>query len=57
MALPRFSEMLIARTRQLGLSISQASKVLKLKEQALQRIQRTLPYRAAKGVKDFLFKK
>ena len=35
MARPRFSEMLIARRRQLGLSISQASKVLKLKEQVL----------------------
>ena len=32
---PRFSEMLVARRRQLGISITQASKTLKLKEQAL----------------------
>lgn len=32
---PRFSEMLVERRRQLGLSIAQASKVLRLKEQAL----------------------
>ena len=32
---PRFSEMLVERRRQLGLSITQASKVLRLKEQAL----------------------
>jgi cytoskeletal protein RodZ len=32
---PRFSEMLANRRRELGLSISQASKVLKLKEQVL----------------------
>ena len=35
MALPRFSDMLLARRRELGLSIAQASKVLKLKEQVL----------------------
>ena len=32
---PRFSEMLVERRRQLGLSITQASKILRLKEQAL----------------------
>lgn len=32
---PRFSEMLVTRRRQLGLSISQASQVLRLKEQVL----------------------
>lgn len=32
---PRFSEMLVNRRRQLGLSISQASQVLRLKEQVL----------------------
>ena len=35
MARPRFSEMLVSRRHQLGLSISQASRVLKLKEQVL----------------------
>ena len=35
MARPRFSEMLEERRRQLGLSIEQASRVLKLKEQVL----------------------
>ena len=32
---PRFSEMLVSRRRQLGLSVTQASKVLRLKEQVL----------------------
>ena len=35
MARPRFSEMLLDRRRQLGLSAQQASKVLKLKELVL----------------------
>ncbi|WP_082629959.1 helix-turn-helix domain-containing protein [Olsenella massiliensis] len=35
MARPRFSEMLVERRRALGLSIAQASSVLKLKERAL----------------------
>lgn len=35
MARPRFAEMLVDRRRQLGLSISQASQVLRLKEQVL----------------------
>lgn len=33
---PRFSEVLVSRRRELGLSISQASKVLKLREDVLQ---------------------
>ena len=36
MARPRFSEMLFDRRRQLGLSIAQASHVLRLKPQVLQ---------------------
>ena len=32
---PRFSEMLLDRRRQLGLTVGQASQVLKLKEQVL----------------------
>ena len=32
---PRFSEMLVERRHQLGLTIEQASKVLKLREQVL----------------------
>ena len=35
MARPRFSEMLVDRRRQLGLSIAQASQVLRLKQQVL----------------------
>lgn len=35
MARPRFSEMLVDRRRQLGLSVTQASNVLRLKEQVL----------------------
>ena len=35
MARPRFSEMLVSRRHQLGLSVGQASRVLKLKEQVL----------------------
>lgn len=35
MARPQFSEMLVTRRRQLGLSITQASRVLRLKEQVL----------------------
>ena len=35
MARPRFSEMLVSRRHQLGLSVAQASRVLKLKEQVL----------------------
>ena len=35
MARPRFSEMLVERRRKLGLSIKQASSVLRLKEQVL----------------------
>lgn len=35
MAYPRFSELLRNRRMQLGLSIEQAARVLKLKEQAL----------------------
>ncbi len=35
MSRPRFSEMLVGRRRQLGLSIAQASNVLRLKEQVL----------------------
>ena len=36
MSRPRFSEMLFDRRRQLGLSIAQASRVLRLKPQVLQ---------------------
>lgn len=35
MARPRFSEMLLARRHELGLSVSQASKILKLREDVL----------------------
>ena len=35
MARPRFSEMLVNRRRQLGLSVKQASSVLRLKEEVL----------------------
>ena len=37
--------------------LERENRTLKLKEQALQRIQRTLPYRAAKGIKDLFVKK
>ena len=40
---PRFSEMLVTRRRQLGLSISQASQVLRLKEQVLIAFEESYP--------------